>query len=576
MKKSLLISSLVLMAGASAFALPSVPKTYADQYVTCISPDGRYIASEMYGTVVITDLDSGTTYTYESNGDIVEYYTGDGNCWSSNGLMAGTTSSNGSATYWQNGDWHQLPNPQGRAVFTKAVNNDGTRIVGVGSVVKSDNAPDELYNVPMIWTLGDDNTWTAEVLPYPTKDFTNRTPQGMTPVSISADGTKIAAQLIDYSGRFITPVMYTLGADGKWTYADWGGKIINTDGIVFPDWDENNPPVDPASHPQDYMTDSDLRTDYIIAYEDWQSDPQNFDYPEPENYMTDADLEKYQEALLKYGEEAAKWNAEMDLFFSEFAKVYDQSLQINFNNAYITPDGTYVVSTASRTVIMDPMDPASDVTYKEPVLMMANSHESLPMTGVDAIFASAIAADGTIIAYSEETNRHGYIKPFGKPWQSLYSFLQDNTDAATQDWMIENICHTFDTTDIYGETISYVDEPLLGVTTCTPDLSVVAANALNTWDLADATEYYSYVIPTPKATLGVKNIAAESNLHLNTRKGGVIEINDAARVEVYDLQGRLVFNANASAGTINTGLQNGIYTVKTTANGSTAIVKAMF
>lgn len=577
MVKNLLIGAFALFGGISAYALPTAPKTYANQYVTCISPDGKYIASEMYGTVVITDLETGTAYTYEGNGEEIEYSTGDGNCWSANGVMVGNNRSSGSATYWQNGQWQQLPNPQGRAVFTKGVNKDGSVIVGSGSVVTADNAPKELFKVPMVWTRGESNNWTAEVLPYPTEDFSGRTPQGMVPISVSADGTKIAAQLIDYSGFFITPVMYTKGTDGSWTYANWGGKIINTDGIIFPDFDEDNPPVDPAAHPQDYMTDKELRDEYLMAYEDWQSNPQDFDYPEPEDYMTSADLEKYNEDVLKFQEEAAEWNANLELFFEKFYQLYDTSLQVSFNNALMTPDGEYVVTTASRTVMMDPTDPTSDVTFKEPIMMSANSFEKCDLEGVDALFASAVAADGTIIAYSDEINRHAYIKPAGKEWQSLYAFLQDHTDEATYNWMLDNICHTFDADDAYGNTISYVDEPLLGVTVCTPDLSVFASNALNTWDYADNTEYYSYVIPTPDATLGVKAASAVgNNLTLTAAKGGVLNVSESARIEVYDLQGRLVFKANAAAGTVNTGLSSGIYTVKATANNSVAIIKAMF
>lgn len=577
MNKSLLLGALALFGGIVAHALPTTPKSYENQYVTCISPDGKYIASEMYGTVVITDLETGTAYTYEGDGEYIEYSTGDGNCWSSNGILAATTHTNGSATYWQNGSWQQLPNPQSRSVYTKAVNNDGTVIIGAGGVVAADHAPNELYNVPLIWTRGDDNNWTIEVLPYPVIDFSGRTPQGLIPISVSEDGTKIAAQLIDYSGYFITPMMLTKGDDGTWTYADWGGKIINTDGIIFPEFDEDNPPIDPASHPEDYMSDEEMRTDYLIDYEDWQSNPQDFDYPYPEDYMTSADLEKYNEDILKFNVEAEKWNASLELFFEKFYQLFDTSLQVTFNNSYITPDGEYVVTTASRTEVMDPEDPSSDVTYKEPILMKSDSYEKCPMDGVDAMFASAIAADGSIIAYADEVNRHAYIKPIGKDWQSLYNFLQDNTDDATYDWMLENICHTFDATDAYGNTISYVDEPLLGVTVCTPDLSVFASNALNTWDLTSPIEYYSYVIPTPKATLGVKAVsAADNSLILTAAKGGILKVNEPAHIEVYDLQGRLVFKADTLNDTVNTGLANGIYTVKATSGSSTAVVKALF
>ncbi|MCM1320137.1 MAG: T9SS type A sorting domain-containing protein [Muribaculaceae bacterium] len=571
MKKSLLWGAMALLGAASAQALPTAPSMYANQYITCISPDGRYTGSEMYACVFINDLLTGQTYEYYGDDMYQGYGTGSGNCWSATGIMVGCTKYNGDPAYWENGEWHLLPNPQNRAVFMRAITPDGNVALGVARTIKADNVHSELFDIPILWTRNADGSWAdPEILPFPTTDFTGRAPQGLFPISISDDGTKIACHLRDYSGFFPSPMMLVKGTDGKWSYTEWGGKFINKKDRTFPFWDEDNPPVDPMSHAQDYISDEEDRTSYIMDYEDWLSDMQGFQYPEATDYMSAADLAKFNEDVEKYQDEAAKWNADLEKFFEAFSYVAEESDVVTFNNAFITPDGSVVASTATTKYWPDPADDSYFLEESGPIWIYSDHFERCE--GVDGYTASAIAADGSMLVSAGSNPR---IVRKGREPQDLYKFMQDNSDEATNDWLYENVCHTFDMVTESGYTYSYVDQPMLGVACCTPDLSVIAFNALNSWDYNDPVEYYSYVVPTPNASLGVKAVnAAESTLTVKAAKG-VIEVNEPANIEVFDLQGRLVFKAEAN-GAVSTDLNNGIYTVRASNAAGSKVVKAMF
>ena len=571
MKKSLLLSALALASASGAYALPTAPSMYANQYITCISPDGRYTGSEMYACVFINDLLTGQTYEYYGDDAYIGYNTGSGNCWSATGIMVGTTKYAGDPAYWENGEWHQFPNPQGRAVFMRAITPDGNTAIGVARTLKSDNLHAELFDIPILWTRNDDGSWAdPEILPFPTEDFTGRAPQGLFPISISEDGTKIACQLRDYSGFFPSPMMLSKGADGQWSYSDWGGKFINKLDRTFPFWDEDNQPVDPLSHAEDYISDPDDRTSYLMDYEDWLSDMQGFTYPEATDYMSSDDLDKYNEDVLKFQEEATKWNADLEAFFEAFSYVSGESDVVTMNNAFISPDGTMVATTCTTTYWPDPTDDDYFIETSGPLMMYADHSENCGPAGA---IVSGITADGSILA---SIGSSSYIIPKGEDHINLYKFMQDNSTEETNDWLYENVCHTFDMVTENGYSYSYVDQPMLGVACCTPDKSVFAFSALNSWDYNDPVEYYSYVVPTPGAAVGVKAIAtADNNLSMKAVKG-IIEVNEAADIEVFDLQGRLVFKANGVTDTVSTGLSNGIYTIRATNANSTKVLKAMF
>ncbi|MCM1005952.1 MAG: hypothetical protein NC402_06635 [Prevotella sp.] len=576
MKKFLLLGALALASASTAMALPKAPEVYANQYIYAISPNGRYAVSEMFGNVVITNLETGTVYEYYADGE--KYYgVGSGNCVSSNGIIVGSVIENGGdPSYWQNGQWKSLPNPDNRNIYMRCISADGSVAVAIADVIPSDNAPAGMMYVGVVWNLGEDGKWSNPVtLPFETVDFSGRVPQGESPISIADDGKTIAAQFIDYTGFFLKPIVYTQDSEGKWSYKNWGGKLINPTDLKFPEFDEDNAPVDPASHVTDYMSDPEKKAAYEEAYANFLTDYQN--YPEPTDYMTEEDLKNYDAAVLAYNEAAEKYNTEWEAFYTQFSKMYDTSALLTYGQAFITPDAKYVLSTNTRSM-EDPDDPFNILETQSPILMQAESAEYLTLEGADYLYASALAADGTVLAYNEDSVVEAYIKPAGKEWQTLYSFFVSNTEEAQHEWLKENLCHTFDSMNwITGESISYVDQPVMGVTCCTPDLSLIAATAENVWDYEnDPVSYYSYIIPTPSAALGVNGVAAEGDFILKAGKGGIVEVSESAQVLVYDMQGRLVFSANDVIGAVATGLEDGLYTVKATNASGGKVLKAMF
>lgn len=581
MKKSLLIGALALMGTGIASALPTAPKAYPDQYITSISPDGRYVASAMYGSVIITDLETGTEYTYEGDDTGKSYSAGNGNCWSATGILVGATDNNGDPAYWQNGEWKMLPNPDNRSIFMTAITPDGTRAIATAGVIPSDNAPVGLSHLGLVWTLGADNKWQEPVvLPYPKKDFTDRVPQMVLPVCIAEDGKTIIGQMVDYSGFYPAPLEFTLGYDGKWAYAEFGGKLLNPNDRVFPEYPEDAP-HEPTL--EDFISDPAQKAAYEEAYLAWAEsfyDPAL--YPDPHAYMSDEDIAAYEKAYQEYLPLAQEYNNKLEAFNEVFGQMFQENAMLTLNNVFITPDASKVLMSNTRIVVVDPSDPwGGEVEYTDPMLInrLTNTHESYTIEGTTTLMSSAIGADGTILAYSDEVNRHAFIKKPGKDWERLYDFLLDNApEGVNRDWYKENICHTFESMDyLTGESWSYVDEPLLGVTACTPDLSVITANIENTWDLEnDPVNYYSYVFPTPGAVVGVTTPDAEAtSISMRMLKGGVIEVNRADEIFVYDLQGRLVFTAKDACGLISTGLGSGVYTLKAINNTEAKVVKAI-
>lgn len=581
MKKSLLLSAAALMSLASASAYPTEPKLFPDQTIGNISPDGRYVESSNAGTLTITDLDTGKDYVYFASAEGTTYYSaGDGNCWSANGILVGNIETNGGGAYWQNGEWLSLPNPENRNLFPKCVNPDGTIICATATTVASDKAPQGLNYVPLMWTLGEDGKWMDPVvLPYPVKDFTGRVPQMIIPLVISNDGKSIAAQMIDYSGSFTEPMLYKQEANGEWSYTFVAQDLINPDKLVFPEWDDDAPE---SPEIQDFISDPEKKAEWEALYKAWIDSQYQTPYPDPTDYLSYEDAVAYNEAVAAFNEKAEAYNEMLEKFMDVFMKAADKSVHFPQNNVYMNGDAGRMALSATRVVEVDPDDhwggfvDFTDVVY---INLTDGTYEVFSLKDHDNIFVSAIAEDGTFLAYTDEANSLAFIKQPGKDWENLYDWLVANSDEANEKWLKDNLLHTYDFMDpLSGESFSYVDTPLMEVSSCTPDLKLITTRATNLWDFEnDPTEYYSYVIPTPKATVGIECVPeAEDSFRLSVRKGGVLALDAAADVNIYDMQGRLVYSAKSVNGTLNTGLAAGIYTIKATSEGQVKTVKAMF
>lgn len=584
MKKTLLIGACALMGLTAAQALPTAPKTLPTQSITNISPDGRFIVAQDYGNVIITDLVNDKTYEfYADDASNTSYGAGLGNTFSNTGIMVGNTSTTGDPAYWDasDGEWHLLPNPDGRPIWLTGINLDGTVIVGGGNVIPADNAPEGLLLLPMVWTKGDDGKWSEPViLPHPEIDFSGRTMQYIYAHVVSADGKTIFGHTQDYSGTMNFPILYTKDAEGKWSYKEIATDLINPNHITLPEFREDGPtPIEPT----DYMTAEQKKSyeDAVKIYQDSQYD-ENL-YPDPLDYMTDENRAKYDDDLVAYYKEAEEYNAWIEEYYTLFDKMRDDSPKFVMNSIFMNAAGTLGMMSQDRSVLVDPTDPWSEIIpYNNPFTFDFVTGENKPeiVDGIDVFYPSYMTSDGTLLGYAGSLQEKAMMKLPGADWVPLYDFIKANADEETCNWMKENILHTFDFPNpSTGETMSFVDEPMLGKPCASDDLKTFASYMENWWgtnyDDPDYAYSYGYVIPAVNAT-SVKGVNAENALSLKALRGGIIVLSEAADVEVYDLQGRRVFSAKGINGNIATGLECGIYTVKATNGTDAKVLKVRF
>lgn len=581
MRKFLLFSSAALMGVASAMALPTAPKVLPMQNITKMSPDGRYVVVEAYGSMEIIDLETDKTYIYTAGAEFDEeqYTSGNGRAWSSNGIMVGCTTTIGTPDYWQNGEWKSLPNPDNRQIYLTGINTDGTMICGTVSVIPSDNYPSDLLIVPAYWTLNDNGEWSEpQFLPFPMLDFTGRVNMYVYAHVISADGKTMFGHTKDYSGFRSFPIVYELGEDGKWSYRTVADDLVNPSKYEFPEYpSEDDLPEFPE--PTNYMNAEQLE-DYNDALANYRENGWDPDlYPEVYDYMTDEMWAKYQEDKVAYDQKAQEYNEKIEAFFTMFYKALDETPDFMMNIIHMDDNATMGVMSQSHKIYEDPDDPWSPVTeYVSPMVfdLKNDTHQLASLEGYDKLNITAMTTNGVMLAAGDNLGATAFIKFPGKDWQDLYDFLKANTTEETGKWMEENLVHTFSFIDqMEGTTQEYKDYKMIGHACCSDDLSLFASAIDNAWDFDDENYTYGYIIPTTYAS-GVKLTAADSSLKVKAMAGGVIAVSECADIEVFDMQGRRVFNANNAVGDIATGLEAGFYTVKATSGDNTTVVKARF
>ena len=153
----------------------------------------------------------------------------------------------------------------------------------------------------------------------------------------------------------------------------------------------------------------------------------------------------------------------------------------------------------------------------------------------------------------------------------------EQKNAETADWVKANLCHDIEMYDMEtGET--YIEENVdcTGSPLVNSDFSVVVTAAQNLWDPAGA-NFYTYVIPAYGAYNGIQGVAIDADVNVKAFRGGRILISgNASRVTVYDMEGRVAYDAVPADSMIETGLAQGTYIVKVQTADGAKTVKAMF
>ena len=360
MKKTLLSLACVLLGGTMAYAQETAEVGHVYQGVTYnnCSPNGKWLVANQETSVYIYDVATGTNYDFADETYTKVYFAGYGHSVTDNGMVCGMAqeAAESNAAYFKNGSWVVLPQLSGKLTGFNSANActpDGSVICGsLGSEGADMSTSDRLMLYPVVWTLNADGVYFCEALPHPTKDFTGRVPQYVTAMDISADGNTIVGQVVDYSGFYIVPILYTRNAEGAWSY-----QLLAEDQVYdkekaanLPEWVEQ--PVQPKA--EDYMSadDVDDYNDAVEAYNeayqrcvagdlDWSELPE---YPEKGSYISDqTQAAAYAAAVEKYNKDNAAWYAAFEAFDEALTEV-TTGKSFEFNSIHITPNGKYILT----------------------------------------------------------------------------------------------------------------------------------------------------------------------------------------------------------------------------------------
>ncbi len=235
MKKSLLLS-LSGLATLSALAYTGAG-VYTDASFQFVSPNGQYLVGDYFGNLTIYDRSKDAPLYLEMDED-TEYVTGLGNRVSDTGvILCATSLTPEKPTYYYNGEWYELTAPEDgwSGAFLHGITPDATRIVGcVDASGLGDDYP--MFQTPAYWDLQENGEYGEyQILPFPKSDLLGGTPQYVTATYVSDNGKVVAGQIVDSSGWFCQPIVYTQTEDGSWSYNLPLEQYFNTSDMPDPD-----------------------------------------------------------------------------------------------------------------------------------------------------------------------------------------------------------------------------------------------------------------------------------------------------------------------------------------------------
>lgn len=530
------------------------------------SEDGRYLVSVDQGSMILFDAQEETYQFFECGEDgISPYYCiGFGNVFSQDGTMVGNIDFATPAIF-KNGEWKPLPikeedGIQGKNNSADGITPDGSRIVGGIAPEVMGLYAQNVMLAPVIWEKeanGEYGMYT--MLPYPTKDFTGRTPQYVTARSISDDGKTIIGQVMDWSGFFPMPIVYHEQANGEWTYELIGRELVYDVNTVFPEYPSYEP-----RYPQDtdFMTAEELAA-YNAAMDQYYQDMEAYwngetdvwpTYPMASDFMGEEGTAAYNDAMNTYNAENAVYQDSVEVFNAVFydpAVVYNTSYE--FNNLALSRDGKYYAATfhAVDEENSIPDDPWGQVLTSTPLRFDLTTGTYEACENTDAL-VSGIMNDGTVLLAGPSSSmaRNTYLMPAGTTaCTSLIDYVQAQSPAAAE-LMTENL--TFQSAIMNWETWESMPGPeglYTGTASSNGKGNVIYGWLVNEFYGVDW-YYYSYCL-TFDTTTGVAKVSTEGHAAITG-------------VTVTDATGALVQTSNGSALDVIKNLGKGVYFVTTT------------
>lgn len=572
MKRSLLLS---ILATIASLCVAQSTSYHADFYFDKMSPNGKWMSGHSMGTILLYNANSGEYEEYVASEDLVSAYyaTGIGNCWSNDGILVGSVNDHDCA-YYQNSEWNELPllPENGGLNMAHCITPDANRIAGVVGM-SGMNMESEQMIKPVYWDRESDGSYGMyKELPYPTTDFCGRVPQYVTAIAISDDGKTIVGQVVDWSGFYIYPIVYTQDGSGAWSYRTYCEGILYPEGTTFNEW----PGEEPAAPDYTVYMNDEQKAAYTAAlkeYNDafnrylngeilWNQVPAE---PNPADYISADRLGEYNDAVNAY--DLAIYN------YYKAVEEFDAVMMANmtgssfiFNNVYISGNGRYYSCTLKQS---DYSNPYYTITTNTPVKI--DLQESADViykvnTSMDMI-ASSVMNDGRMIVQNPSMayGRNSYI--VSDDCQTLTTFIDylESRDSKVAEWVKSKT--TFDI-PYYNENSEYVlaeDSVAVGSVYCNSEGSVFGSFMYDEWSENARVVEFSYVIDftDDAAVEGIRN--NRNSMTAYTDGNNMLYVQGTVEsAAIYDMRGNCVLVCNKPQDAIQLDLPQGVYIVKLT------------
>lgn len=555
---------------------------YSQVFFYQISPAGKWLATASDGTATIYSRADSTYYVFE--GDYMDYVydVGFGNATNDLGMVVGATNDYDPA-YFKDGEWHVLPMPEGveAGMYSTGhgVTPDGKYICGNVSTGSFGDADSRTTLFPALWTLSDDGSeYTCQILPHPEKDFSNRSPQYITALCISDDGTKVAGQIVSNDGFTATPIVYTKDAEGNWSYKEYGRDLVFDSSVELPPY-----PTTEVDYPttSDYM-DEEAQQAYLDAYHAYQDSVDLFNqglidayptYPSMSDYISDPD--GYNAAMEAY----QAYQDSIDAFESVYYDALTGSSCV-YNTVSLSANGKYLgQSLQAEDPNSDPLD--WNVSYiTHPILFDLSNDGATTEVDHSDMCITGVSNDGMMVGASpavEYTRNAFIIEPGSTTPVSFTDYVAEKApelvDSIKQNMAFDVEAYIWnDETGDY-DNILVEDSVITGSMVCAADGTRFVTYIFNYWaQTEEEYGYFSYYFDlNPGTSDGIKATReAAEPINLTIENGQISVSGNATSVNVYDMSGRLVGNG------ASTKLSQGFYTVKASDNAGNSVTRKVY
>ena len=526
------MNNTLISIAISTFALSAAAATQQEEVKPYILPqamaqktslDGKtVVAQDYYGNAIVFDAVNETADFYP------EYMPGNGNCVAADGTLVGQ-SMYGFASIMRGGNVYEPESLEvdGGSAFN-GITDDGSRICGWVT-----NPAGPVSQVPFICDMAaDGSVGSPVILPYPEKDFFGDTPQFCTAVWISIDGATVIGQVMDGTGFYSYPIVYTLDDSGTWNYSLPSEPLFNPDGLPIPVWPEFN-----GYEPKitDFM-EPDKAREWEEDMKAWQEshDPDMDPWQILDYYITDEKYDEFEAAIVKYNQEL--WE-----FYDEIDEYWDLMSQLSKDAFFalgvmaLNPQGT-ILATSYAELMEDAggTDEVSD--YIPYVFDLSSGNIRKISTPQRMLIPTQVLSDGSILATSIADYRAFLLEPDADDFISMEEYLKGAFPAYLP-WLEDNLSIR---TQVYDpETGRYVTKEavMTGLVSASDDMTVIAGGLPG-----DAMMTYIY---------GMHQEEAEVE--------EIIPATEEGRYTVYNLQGVRILDT-ADATRLHT-LPSGLYII---------------